>query len=201
MPTATQRTYTPKANEVVHSWRVIDAEGKVLGRLATEVAGYLRGKHLPMFAEHMDVGDFVVVVNAAGIRVTGDKLRQKMYYRHSNYPGGFKAVALGDLLAKHPERVIKHAVKGMLPHNTLGRQMLKKLKVYAGPSHPHEAQLIGGTPMVGRPRRRKDAEQSPPTRASAPAAPPKTTATAAAPTGSETQVPPTAATTTEEQTA
>lgn len=139
--TTNQRTYSPKASEITRSWRVVDAQGKSLGRLASEVAGFLRGKHRPIFAEHMDVGDFVVVINAAQVRVTGNKLRDKMYYRHSNYPGGLKAVALGDVLAKHPDRVVKHAVKGMLPHNVLGRGQLRKLKIYAGPGHPHQAQL------------------------------------------------------------
>jgi len=139
--TNSQKTYSPRASEITRSWRVVDAEGKPLGRLASEVAGFLRGKHLPVFAEHMDVGDFVVVINAARVRVTGNKLRDKMYFRHSNYPGGLKAIALGDVLAKHPDRVIKHAVKGMLPHNVLGRAQLRKLKVYAGPGHPHHAQL------------------------------------------------------------
>jgi large subunit ribosomal protein L13 len=137
----TQKTYTPKAGEVTHAWRLVDADGQTLGRLATQIAGWLRGKHLPTFAEHMDLGDFVVVVNAERIRVTGNKLRQRTYYRHSTYPGGLKAVALGDVLAKHPDRVIKHTVRGMLPHNALGRKMLSKLKVYAGPQHPHEAQF------------------------------------------------------------
>lgn len=138
---ANQRTFTPRAGQFTRDWRVVDADGKTLGRLASEIAYYLRGKHRPIFAEHMDVGDYVVVVNAARIRVTGDKLRQKMYYRHSNYPGGFKSVALGDMLAKHPDRVIKHAVKGMLPHNALGRKILRKLKIHAGPTHPHQGQL------------------------------------------------------------
>ena len=140
MPT-TQKTYSPKASEVTHAWRLVDAEGQTLGRLATQIATYLRGKHLPTFAEHMDLGDFVVVVNASHIRVTGNKARQRLYYRHSTYPGGLKSVALGDLLARHPERVIKHTVRGMLPHNALGRKMLRKLKVYAGPEHPHAAQF------------------------------------------------------------
>ena len=141
MPSNTQKTYTPKASEVTHAWRVVDAEGQTLGRLATQIAGFLRGKHLPTFSEHMDLGDFVVVINASAIRVTGNKAQQRMYYRHSTYPGGLKAVALGDLLAKQPERVIKNTVRGMLPHNVLGRQMLRKLKVYAGPAHPHAAQF------------------------------------------------------------
>ena len=136
-----QKTYTPRASEVTHAWRLVDAEGQTLGRLATQIASWLRGKHRPMFAEHMDVGDFVVVVNASAIRLTGNKAEQRRYYRHSTYPGGLKSVALGELLEKHPERVIKHTVRGMLPHNALGRKMLRKLKVYAGPTHPHEAQF------------------------------------------------------------
>jgi large subunit ribosomal protein L13 len=140
MPT-TQKTYSPKASEVTHAWRLVDAEGQTLGRLATQIAGYLRGKHLATFAEHMDVGDFVVVVNASGIRVTGNKAQQRLYYRHSTYPGGLKSIALGELLARHPERVIKHTVRGMLPHNALGRKMLRKLKVYSGAEHPHAAQF------------------------------------------------------------
>ena len=137
----TQKTYTPKASEVHRAWRVIDADGKTLGRLATEISSYLRGKHLPTYAPHMDTGDFVVITNAERIRVSGNKLRLKMYYRHSTYPGGFKAVAMGDVLAKHPERVIRHAVKGMLPHTALGHRQLRKLKIYAGPGHPHAAQI------------------------------------------------------------
>src|SRR5437588_6568489 len=126
---ATQRTYTPRASEVTHAWRVVDAEGVALGRLASQVAGFLRGKHLPTFAEHMDLGDYVIVVNASRLRLTGNKARDRFYYRHSNYPGGLKAVALGDVLARHPDRVVKHAVRGMLPHNALGRKMLRNLKV------------------------------------------------------------------------
>ncbi len=141
MPSTTQKTYSPKASEVSHAWRLVDADGQTLGRLATQIATWLRGKHLPTFAEHMDLGDFVVVVNAARIRVTGNKAAQRMYYRHSTYPGGLKAVALGDLLERHPERVIKRTVRGMLPHNALGRKILRKLKVYAGPHHPHTAQF------------------------------------------------------------
>ena len=141
MPSTTQKTYSPKASEVTHAWRLVDADGQTLGRLATQIASWLRGKHLPTFSEHMDLGDFVVVVNASHIRLTGNKAAQRMYYRHSTYPGGLKAVALGDLLEKHPERVIKRTVRGMLPHNALGRKMLRKLKVYAGPQHPHSAQF------------------------------------------------------------
>jgi large subunit ribosomal protein L13 len=141
MPSNTQKTYTPKASEVTHAWRLVDAEGQTLGRLATQIATWLKGKHLPTYSEHMDVGDFVVVVNARRIHVSGNKLQQRMYYRHSTYPGGMKTTALGDVLAKHPERVIKHTVRGMLPHNALGRKMLGKLKIYAGPEHPHAAQF------------------------------------------------------------
>ena len=141
MASTTQKTYTPKASEVTHAWRLVDAQDQTLGRLATQIAGWLKGKHLPTYSEHMDLGDFVVVVNARDIRVTGNKASQRFYYRHSTYPGGLKAVALGDLLQKHPERVIKHSVRGMLPHNALGRKMLRKLKIYAGPEHPHTAQF------------------------------------------------------------
>jgi large subunit ribosomal protein L13 len=137
----TQKTYSPKASEVTHAWRLIDAEGQTLGRLASQVATFLKGKHRPTYAEHMDMGDYVVIVNASRIRVSGNKLTDRFFYRHSTYPGGLKSVALGEVLAKHPDRLIKHSVKGMLPHNVLGRQMLRKLKVYAGPSHPHEAQF------------------------------------------------------------
>ncbi|PIE69044.1 MAG: 50S ribosomal protein L13 [Deltaproteobacteria bacterium] len=134
------KTYSPKASELQHKWYVVDATDKVLGRLATEVAVYLRGKHKPEFAPHMDNGDFVIVVNADKIKVTGNKLAQKKYYRHSGYPGGLKETDLRSLLASKPERVIEHAVKGMLPKNALGRAVFKKLKVYAGPEHPHAAQ-------------------------------------------------------------
>jgi large subunit ribosomal protein L13 len=119
---------------------VVDATGKTLGRLATEVARILRGKHKPTFSPGLDVGDHVIVVNAAKIHVTGRKLDQKMYYRHSGYPGGLREITLRDQLAKNPVRVIEHAVRGMLPKNSLGRKMYKKLKVYAGPEHEHEAQ-------------------------------------------------------------
>jgi len=136
-----QKTYTPRASEVTHAWRLVDAQDQTLGRLATQIASWLRGKHRPTYAEHMDTGDFVVVVNAGGIRLTGNKAEQRRYYRHSTYPGGLKSISLGELLEKHPERVIKHSVRGMLPHNALGRKMLRKLKVYAGSQHPHEAQF------------------------------------------------------------
>lgn len=134
------RTYTPKAEDIQREWFVIDAAGLTLGRLASQIASVLRGKHKPTYAPHMDCGDFVIVVNAHKIRVTGRKLDQKFYYRHSGYPSGLKAVSLRDQLNQHPDRVIRLAVRGMLPKNRLGRQMIKKLKIYATPDHPHEAQ-------------------------------------------------------------
>jgi len=121
-------------------WWLVDAEGKVLGRLASEVANVLRGKNKPIFTPHVDTGDFVVVVNAEKVKLTGNKWSQKMYHRHSGYIGGLKSVSAEDLLRKKPEALIQHAVKGMLPKNRLGRKMIKKLKVYAGQEHPHEAQ-------------------------------------------------------------
>jgi len=139
MPT-TQKTYSPKASEVTHAWRLVDAEGQTLGRLATEIARFLRGKHLPTFSEHMDLGDFVVVVNAEKIAVTGKKRTDKMYYRHSGYPGGLKSRSLNDMLERRPEEVLRLAVKGMLPRNRLARRQITKLKIYAGPEHPHAAQ-------------------------------------------------------------
>lgn len=135
------KTYSPKASEIVRRWHVIDASGQTLGRLATQIAQLLKGKHKPYYVPYMDVGDFVVVVNAEKVRVTGDKLQQKYYYRHSGYPGGLRSVSLATQLKTHPTRVIEHAVRGMLPHNALGRAMYRKLKVYAGPTHPHEAQV------------------------------------------------------------
>lgn len=134
------RTYTPKPGDVERTWYVIDATDVVLGRLATHVATLLRGKHKPTFAPHVDNGDYVIVVNAAKIALTGSKRDTKLAYRHSGYPGGLKAVPYSELLAKHPERVIEKAVRGMIPKTTLGRQQLGKLKVYAGPEHPHAAQ-------------------------------------------------------------
>jgi large subunit ribosomal protein L13 len=138
------KTYTLKAKEIEPHWHVIDAEGRTLGRLATEVASILRGKHRPTFTPHMDHGDYVVVVNAEKVRTTGRKLQQKKYYRHTGYPGGLKELTLADMLDRHPERVIQQAVKGMLPHNRLGRRLLGHLKVYSGPDHPHEAQVNAG---------------------------------------------------------
>ena len=133
-------TYMAKPKELPVTWYVVDAEGQVLGRLAAEVARVLRGKHRPTFTPSVDTGEHVIVVNAAKVRVTGGKLEDKMYYRHSGYPGGLRAESLKDALRRHPERVIETAVRGMLPKNRLGRQLFRKLKVYAGPDHPHGAQ-------------------------------------------------------------
>lgn len=134
------RTYSAKPGEVERRWYVVDARGKVLGRLASEVAMVLRGKRKPQFTPHVDTGDFVIVVNAEKVRLTGKKLQQKIYYRASGYPGGLKATAAGALLKSRPERVIQHAVRGMLPKNKLGDALCRKLKVYAGDKHPHRAQ-------------------------------------------------------------
>lgn len=134
------RTFTPKAGDIQRQWHVIDATDVVLGRLASQVAVLLRGKHKPIFAPHLDAGDFVIVVNADKVALSGTKLSDKRAYRHSGYPGGLRSVVYRDLFAKHPERVVEKAVRGMLPKNTLGRHMLRKLKVYAGPDHPHQAQ-------------------------------------------------------------
>jgi large subunit ribosomal protein L13 len=135
-----EKTFVTRDKDVQREWFVVDAAGQTLGRLATQVARILRGKHKPMYSPSLDTGDCVIIVNAEKIRVTGRKLDQKVYYRYSGYPGGLKEVTLRILLQKHPTRVIEHAVRGMLPKNRLGRQMFKKLKVYAGPDHPHEAQ-------------------------------------------------------------
>ncbi|HYI15947.1 MAG TPA: 50S ribosomal protein L13 [Thermomicrobiales bacterium] len=137
---AAVKTYIPKATEIERRWYIVDAEGLTLGRLATQIATIIRGKHKPSFTPHLDVGDYVIVVNAEKVHVTGNKEEQKFYYRHSGYPGGFRSTSLRDQLAKHPERVIETAVKGMIPHTNLGRDQLKKLKVFAGPNHPHAAQ-------------------------------------------------------------
>jgi large subunit ribosomal protein L13 len=134
------RTYSPKPGDVKRQWHVIDANDVVLGRLATQAATLLRGKHKPIYAPHVDTGDFVIIINAAKVALTGDKAHQKVEYRHSGYPGGMRSTSYEELLAKNPRRVVEKAVKGMLPHTTLGRQMLSKLKVYAGPEHPHQAQ-------------------------------------------------------------
>lgn len=134
------KTWTPKKGEVERKWLVIDAKDKVLGRVAAETARILRGKHKPQFAAHHDTGDFVIIINASKVRLTGRKLQQKVYYRHSNYPGGLKATKADKLLKERPEKMFRLAVRGMLPKNSLGRAQLGKLKVYAGDTHPHEAQ-------------------------------------------------------------
>jgi large subunit ribosomal protein L13 len=134
------RTYQPKPGQVTRQWHVIDATDVVLGRLASQTARLLRGKHKPIYAPHLDTGDFVVIVNASKVAMTGSKREDKLAYHHSGYPGGLKVTRYADLLAKAPEKAIEKAVHGMLPHTTLGRQMASKLKVYAGPEHPHQAQ-------------------------------------------------------------
>jgi len=135
------KTYSPKAKDIERKWWVIDATDKTLGKIATQVANLLRGKHKPIYAPHIDTGDYVVVINAAKVKVTGKKAEQKTYYRHSGYPGGLKSQNFEQLISKDPARVIELAVKGMVPHNNLGRAMFKKLKVYAGNEHPHQAQV------------------------------------------------------------
>jgi large subunit ribosomal protein L13 len=135
------KTFSPKAADLTHAWWVVDATDLPLGRLASEVARLIRGKHKPTFAPHVDGGDHVIVVNATKVAITSDKSQKKIYYRHSGFPGGLKEETFEALLARRPEQVIERAVKGMLPKNRLGRKMTSKLKVYAGPDHPHEAQM------------------------------------------------------------
>ncbi len=139
------KTYSTKASDIKREWHLIDAEDKVLGRMATQIASLLMGKHKPIFSRHLDTGDYVVVVNAEKVRVTGNKQKQKLYYRHSGYPGGLKSINLERMMETHPTRAVEYAVKGMLPHNKLGAQMLKKLKVYAGDAHPHQAQITNAS--------------------------------------------------------
>jgi len=134
------KTFSAKPHEVRHDWYVVDAAGKTLGRLATEIARRLRGKHKPIYTPHVDTGDYIVVINAEKIRVTGNKLQKKMYHRHTGYIGNLKSISLGKLLQKAPERVLQYAVRGMLPRNSLGRKMLSKLKIFVGSEHKHEAQ-------------------------------------------------------------
>ncbi len=134
------KTYNATKETAQHNWYMVDAAGKTLGRLASEVAKRLRGKHKPEYTPHVDTGDYIIVINASLVKVTGKKTTDKIYYSHTGYPGGIKAVTFDKLLAKHPERVIEKAVKGMLPKNPLGRDMYRKLKVYSGKEHPHEAQ-------------------------------------------------------------
>ncbi len=135
------KTYSTKASDIKREWHIIDASGEVLGRLATRVASLLMGKHKPIFCRHLDVGDFVVVINAEQIRVTGNKAEQKLYYRHSGYPGGLKSISLERMLETHPTRVIEHGVKGMLPHTRLAAGMMKRLRVYVGDTHPYQGQI------------------------------------------------------------
>ena len=134
------KTISAKEEEIQRDWYVIDAQGQTLGRLATRTATILRGKHKPLYTPHVDCGDYVIIVNAEKVHTTGQKMSQKKYYRHSGYPGGIKEISLRDQLQKFPERVLESAVRGMLPKNRLGRRMFKKLKVYPGPNHPHQAQ-------------------------------------------------------------
>jgi large subunit ribosomal protein L13 len=135
------KTYSAKAADLNPQWHIIDASDKALGRLATEIATFLMGKHKPMYTPNMNTGDFVVVINAARVRVTGNKAQQKTYYRHSNYPGGLKSINFARMMETQPTRVIEHAVRGMIPHNRLGQAMMKRLKIFAGDTHPYQAQL------------------------------------------------------------
>ena len=135
------KTYSVKASDIERKWHLIDASDEILGRLATRIANLLMGKHKPMFCRNMDIGDFVVVINADKIRVTGNKAKQKRYHRHSGYPGGLKSITLEKMMETHPTRVIEHAVKGMLPKNRLNARMMKRLRIYAGDTHPHQGQI------------------------------------------------------------
>ena len=135
------KTYSTKASHIEREWHVIDASNRVLGRLATEIAQLLKGKHKSIYAPHLDTGDYVIVINAEKVRVTGNKAKQKVYYRHSGYPGGLRATTFEKMMEKQPARIIEHAVRGMLPKNPLGRAMFRKLKVYEGPTHPHQAKV------------------------------------------------------------
>ena len=144
------KTYSVKESEIKREWHLIDATDQVLGKLATQVAQLLMGKHKPIFSRHMDTGDNVVVINAARVKVTGNKLKQKTYYRHTGYPGGIRSMNLETMMEKYPERVIEYAVKGMIPHNKLGAQIMKKLRVYAGPEHPHQSQIQNAPADAGQ---------------------------------------------------
>jgi large subunit ribosomal protein L13 len=143
------KTYSVKASEIKREWHVIDARDRVLGNIATDVAKLLMGKHKPMFSRHLDTGDFVVVINADRVRVTGNKAKQKLYYSHSGYPGGFKSTSFEKMLERKPTWVIEHAVRGMLPNNRLRKSIIKKLKVYVGDAHPHLSQTKAGTTPAG----------------------------------------------------
>jgi large subunit ribosomal protein L13 len=152
----TVRTFTPKAADITRQWHVIDAEGAILGRVATEVATLLRGKHKPIWAPHVDTGDHVVVINASKLAIDARKLQQKKYHRHTGYPGGIRTRNLEELLARDPEKVMRLAVRRMLPKGPLGRRQLKKLKVYGGPTHPHQAQQPVVRPLPARAKARVD---------------------------------------------
>ena len=143
------KTISAKKTDVTRTWFLVDAQNKVLGRVASEVATILRGKHKPTFTPHVDGGDHVVIINAAGIHLTGDKLVQKHYYHHSDYPGGFKSTTAGKLMNEKPERLVRFAIQGMLPKTKLGKAMIKKLRVYAGPEHPHQAQSLQPLELAG----------------------------------------------------
>ena len=140
------KTYSTKASDIEREWHIFDASAKVLGRMATQIAGLLMGKHKPIFCRHLDTGDYVVVINAEKVRVTGNKLKQKLYYRHSGYPGGLKSTSLEAMMQTHPTRVIEYAVKGMLPRTRLGAKMLNRLRIHAGDAHPYQGQ-IKATPV------------------------------------------------------
>ncbi len=154
LPSPFVKTYALKASEIEKNWRVFDAEGQPLGRLATQVAIALRGKDKPTYSPHLDMGDFVIVTNAQKVKVTGNKLEQKLYRRHSGYLGGLKETVMGEQLAKHPDRVIREAVWGMIPKGRLGRKQIRHLKIYAGAEHPHEAQVNAG---LGKHRAKEEA--------------------------------------------
>ena len=154
------KTYSPRAKDIKREWWVIDATDKTLGRVAAQVANLLMGKHKPIYAPHIDTGDYVVITNAARVKVTGKKAEQKIYYRHSGYPGGLKSPSFKELFTQNPARVIELAVKGMLPHNRLGRAMFKKLKVYPGNEHPHQAQTSFRHPERGEGIRTTKSEES-----------------------------------------
>ncbi len=143
------KTFLPKVHEIDRKWHLVDAQGKVLGRVASQVARLVRGKHKPIFTPHMDTGDFVVIINAEKVVLTGKKLRDKVYYRHSGYPGGIRATTPGRLLKQRPERVLSHAIRGMLPKTRLGDALFRKVKIYSGASHPHGAQRPQGMALEG----------------------------------------------------
>ncbi|MBI4283457.1 MAG: 50S ribosomal protein L13 [Chloroflexi bacterium] len=142
------KTYSTKASDIKREWHIVDGSDQVLGRLATQVASLLMGKHKPIFCRHLDTGDFVVVINAEKIRVSGNKAKQKLYYRHSGYPGGLKSISLEKMMQTQPTRAIEYAVKGMLPRNRLGAQMLKKLRVHTGTAHPYQGQIKAASPKT-----------------------------------------------------